>query len=262
MSDSAADPRRLYVELLRSALLGQLIQDRSALRLDEGWRGLLRTTRFKGEIRARGRDFPSMAHTMIGEMRLQQLQHAIEDVLAANVPGDLIETGVWRGGATIFMRGMLKAYDVRDRTVWVADSFEGLPRPNPLRYPADRWLRFDLLDIMRVSLEEVRGNFERYGLLDDQVRFLKGWFRDSLPAAPIDRLAVLRLDGDLYESTYDALQHLYPKLSVGGYAIIDDLNIGACRQAVDDYRRAHGIAEPIHDIDGWGGYWKRERAPS
>ena len=91
------------------------------------------------------------------------------------------------------------------------------------------------------------------------MRFLKGWFRDTLSKAPIERLAVLRMDGDLYESTLDALTALYPKLSRGGYAIVDDYGIPSegCRLAVHDYRRAHGINDPIMDIDGWGAYWRR-----
>jgi O-methyltransferase len=154
---------------------------------------------------------------MIGSLRLDNLQDCIESVVRDNVPGDLIETGVWRGGATILMRGVLAAYGIADRIVWVADSFAGLPPPNPQAYPADagdiHWTHRELA----VSLKTVPESFARYGLLDDQVRFLVGWFRDTLPTAPIHRLAVARLDGDMYESTMDALVALYPKLSVGGY---------------------------------------------
>ena len=106
----------------------------------------------------------------------------------------------------------------------------------------------------------MRGNFERYGLLDDRVHFLEGWFKDTLPNAPIEQLAILRVDGDMYESTMDALRPLYPKLSVGGYLIIDDYGaIPACKAAVEDYRSEHGITEPIVEIDWTGAYCKRER---
>ena len=98
----------------------------------------------------------------------------------------------------------------------------------------------------------MQDNFRRYGLLDEQVRFLQGWFRDTLPVAPIERLAVLRLDGDLYESTIQALESLYDKLSAGGYVIVDDYgNVAACRQAVHDFRAQRGINDPIQPID-WG----------
>lgn len=199
-------------------------------------------------------------HTMAGFKRLDNVQFCVERVLADGVPGDLIETGVWRGGVAILMRALLAAHGVADRTVWVADSFEGLPPPNAERYPEDKHDTLYLIDDLRVSLEHVRANFERYGLLDGQVRFLKGWFRDTLPGAPIDRLAVLRLDGDMYESTMDALTALYPKLSPGGYIIVDDYGaIPACRRAVHDYRREHGITEQILPIDWTGVYWRRAR---
>jgi O-methyltransferase len=111
---------------------------------------------------------------------------------------------------------------------------------------------------LAVSLDEVRANFEKYGLLDEQVRFLEGWFRETLPSAPIEELALIRLDGDMYESTYVALESLYPKLSLGGYLIVDDYGaVPTCRLAVDDFRRAHGIAEEMTPIDWTGIYWRK-----
>lgn len=212
------------------------------------------------EARRVGLDWPKLAHTMIGMERMANLRHCVEEVLAKGVPGDLIETGVWRGGATIFMRGILKAHGVQDRRVWVADSFEGLPPPDLAKYPADTGDEHHTYNsLLGVSLEQVKSNFERYGLLDEQVCFLKGWFKDTLPEAPIEKLAVLRLDGDMYESTMDGLTHLYPKLSVGGFLIVDDYGIASpgCRQAVEDYRQAHQIREPLQRID-WGGvFWQR-----
>jgi O-methyltransferase len=174
------------------------------------------------------------------------------------VPGDLIETGVWRGGATIFMRGILAAYGDTTRTVWVADSFQGLPKPSG-RYGADRNNILWRFPELAVGEAEVRANFARYDLLDDQVRFLKGLFQDTLREAPIEQLAVARLDGDMYESTIVALEALYPRLSVGGYLIVDDYGAFVpCRKAVDDYRREHGIDEPLVQIDWSGVYWQRQ----
>jgi O-methyltransferase len=221
---------------------------------------ICRVRPFDIETRRAGRDWPSSAETMIGLVRLNSLQHCIESVLRDNVPGDLIETGIWRGGATIFMRGVLAAYGVTDRIVWVADSFAGVPPPNPQAYPADAGDRLFEHRELAVSRKTVEENFAKYGLLDEHVRFLAGWFRDTLPIAPIDRLAVARLDGDLYESTMDALVALYPKLSVGGYLIVDDYGaIPACRQAVEDYRRRHAITEPLVEIDWSGVFWRRDK---
>jgi O-methyltransferase len=164
---------------------------------------------------------------------------------------------VWRGGASIFMRGILKAHGVSDRQVWVADSFEGLPAPDA-RYPEDGASEFHMHEALAVSLDEVRANFARYGLLDEQVRFLKGWFRDSLPAAPIKKLAVMRLDGDMYESTMDALVWLYPKLSPGGFVILDDYNtVTSCNEAALGYRKEHGITAAIVEIRGGGAFWRK-----
>jgi O-methyltransferase len=202
-----------------------------------------------------GRGWPAEAETMIGRARLDNVQHCVETVIADGIPGDLIETGVWRGGATIFMRGVLAAHGVTDRIVWCADSFAGLPAPT---LPQDAGLDLHEHDVLAVSLDQVKHNFERYRLLDDQVQFLEGWFKDTLPAAPIDQLAVARLDGDLYESTWDAITVLYPKLSSGGFLIVDDYgDIPACAQAIEDYRTQNGIDAPIEKIDFTGVFWRK-----
>lgn len=220
--------------------------------------GLEITRRTTAETRENGRDWPRLAHTMTGSLRMRNLQDSVETVLAEGVLGDLVETGVWRGGSCILMRGVLAAYGIYDRTVWVADSFRGLPRPDAERYAADAGDRHHEQTALAVSEEEVRENFRRYGLLDDQVRFLSGWFRDTLPTAPIERIAVLRLDGDMYESTMDALDALYPRLADGGFCIVDDYGaVEGCRRAVEDYRTRHVITDPITKIDWTGVYWRR-----
>jgi O-methyltransferase len=217
---------------------------------------VMRAVPFDEQKRSLGLDWPASAETMIGLQRLTHLQQCVETVLAEGIPGDLIECGVWRGGACILMRGVLAAYGDEERCVWVADSFQGLPAPDPEKYPAE-----DLtLEASAVAVPEsaVRNNFKRYGLLDDRVRFLPGWFKDTLPDAAIDRIAVLRLDGDLYESTIQALDALYPKLSAGGFCIIDDYHvIDACRQAVADYRQKNSVSAEIIEIDGHGVYWRK-----
>jgi hypothetical protein len=243
--------KHLYLDLMKRCLSNLIYQDRSNLRGKD--------QPFDLRMRVEGRDWPANAHTMIGIHRLDNLHFCVEDVIARNVPGDLMETGVWRGGASILMRAVLKASGVTDRRVWLADSFEGLPPPDPAKYPHDANLTLNLYKELAVSLEEVQTNFRRYNLLDDQVRFLKGWFRDTLPSAPVEHLAVLRLDGDLYESTMDALSALYPKVSPGGYVIVDDYgDIPACRQAVHDYRQRHDVWEEIMAIDHAGVFWMKQ----
>ncbi|KQL48726.1 macrocin-O-methyltransferase [Brevibacillus choshinensis] len=212
------------------------------------------------EARRLGQDWPAIAHSMIGRVRMDNIQHCMESVVKDNIEGDFIETGVWRGGACIFMRGFLKAHGIEDRRVWVADSFEGLPEPDVVNYPNDKGYLFHTIDYLKVSLEQVVENFSKYDLLDNQVRFLKGWFKDTLPTAPIEKIAVARLDGDMYSSTMDSLSSLYPKVSVGGYIIIDDFAaVPTCAAAVCDYRREFGIDDPLVKIDNAGVYWRRTK---
>ena len=213
---------------------------------------------FNPQARAEGRDPSRDLDTMIGLKRLDNLQFCVTDVLKRKVPGDLIEAGAWRGGATVFMRAVLKVYGDPDRKVWVSDSFEGLPPPDPVHFPADAGLWEAGADA--ISIEEARSNFARYGMLDDRVVFLKGFFKDTLPKAPIERLAILRIDADMYQSTTEALTYLYPKLSPGGYLIVDDYGaFEACKKAVHDYRKAQGITEEIQQIDWTGIFWQKQR---
>ncbi|ORB72145.1 TylF/MycF/NovP-related O-methyltransferase [Mycobacterium scrofulaceum] len=220
---------------------------------------LVRKRPFNPHARGLGLDWPADALTMIGMERLTSLQRCVETVLEDDVPGDLVECGVWRGGASILMRAVLAVYGDKKRSVWLADSFEGVPPPDTAHYKADKGIRLHrAAGVLAVSEPQVRANFERYGLLDEQVRFLPGWFKDTLCDAPIDRIAVLRLDGDLYESTIQGLDALYPRLSPGGFCIIDDYHaIDACRQAVTDYRTKHGVTAEIVEIDGTGVLWRK-----
>ena len=214
----------------------------------------------RGNFTARmtGHDYSDVAHSMLSMQRLDNVHDCVEQILNDNIPGDFIETGVMRGGTVILMRALLKTHGIEDRIVWAADSFEGLPAPNVELYPQDAGAAWHLRPLTEAALDHVKRNFQRYDLLDEQVRFLKGWFRDTLPNAPITQLALLRLDGDLYESTMDALVPLYPKLSRGGFVIIDDYNLDMCRRAVDDYRTREGIVEPIVSIDDAGVYWRKQ----
>jgi len=201
---------------------------------------------------------PPIAHTMIGLKRLDNIQFCAETVIREGIHGNFLEAGVWRGGACIFMQAILKAYKEDFRTVWVADSFCGLPKPDVDKYPFDNGYNFYLENNLKISLEQVKSNFDKYGLLCENVKFLKGWFKDTFPTVPIKNLALLRLDGDLYESTMDTLVNLYPKVSGGGFVIIDDYNnIEPCKRAVDDYRRKENITIPISEVDFTGVYWRK-----
>lgn len=180
---------------------------------------LVRKRPFNEHARKLGLDWPADALTMIGMQRLTSLQRCVETVLTEDVPGDLVECGVWRGGASILMRAVLSAYGDEKRSVWLCDSFEGVPPPDTAHYEADKGINLHrAAGVLAVSEAQVRANFEHYGLLDDRVRFVPGWFKDTLQDAPIESISVLRLDGDLYESTIQALDALYPRLSPAGIA--------------------------------------------
>ena len=240
----------------RSFLKRHLVRLLSHLAASRGWQ-IVEERHYTDALRAEGELWPMYAHTMIGNKRLDNVQWCVEDVLKRGVPGDFIETGVWRGGACILMRGILAAYRVTDRRVFVADSFAGVPAPDG-RYSQDRSSQLFTEDVLAVSRAEVEQNFRTYGLLDEQVVFLEGWFKDTLPVAPITKLAVMRLDGDLYASTMDALTTLYPKLSHGGYCIIDDYNLEGAKAATDDFRRDQGIGAPLRPIDAASVFWQKD----
>ncbi len=214
-----------------------------------------------GEQRKRritGSDGPLNALTAVGLLRLDDLQACVESVVADDVDGDLIETGVWRGGATILMRATLDSLGVKEKTVWAADSFQGFPLAEgeiPDRHKGELSPR----DFLAVPLEEVKRNFTRFGC-ERGVKFVPGFFEETMPSLRGRKWSLIRLDSDSYESTLLTLQTLYPGLSMGGYLIVDDYgSLDACRRAVDDFRREHGITEPLERVDWACARWRRER---
>ncbi len=282
MVDQTADATALYLDLLKRSLTGALAEDNDSIlggvRTAGSTSWKRRVANYVGEaarrvnveiaykkpyvpsLREVGRDWPARAESMIGLRRMENIQHCVQAVIDDDVPGDLIEAGVWRGGACIFMKANLLGRGDTSRVVWVADSFQGLPPPDAGLYPADTGDDLHTRGGLSVGADQVRHNFERYGVLDERVKFLVGWFKDTLPDAPIDALSVMRLDGDMYESTWQAIEALYPKLSPGGFCIIDDFGSHQSQagRAVHDYREANGIEEKIVDIDGFGAYWRRK----
>lgn len=238
----------LYLDLLEASLTGLLTEDGSQAPWTEGT--------FDASLRAIGRDWPKQAVTMIGTARMRNLRMLTTRALEEGVPGDFIETGVWRGGACIYAKGIFMAQGETQRRVFVADSFKGLPPPDADKYPEDKGDEHHTVKELAISRRDVEDNFRRYGLLDETVVFLEGWFKDTLPTAPIDRLAVLRLDGDMYESTMDALHALYHKVSPGGFVIVDDYVLEPCAQAIHDFRKERGIEAPMEPVDGAAVWWR------
>lgn len=198
------------------------------------------------------------ALTMCGEQNIAIVLEALNTIEKEKIKGDFIETGVWRGGMPIIMRAFLQSVGDKERKVWVADSFKGLPEDLEDENDKAAHLLLEPLKHLAASREDVEKGFEFFGLKDSQVEFLEGWFKDTLKTIPQKSFALIRLDGDYYESTRDAIVELYPKLSSGGYIIIDDYNLPlGCKRAVDEYRKLHNISEPIIDINSQSVYWRK-----
>lgn len=190
--------------------------------------------------------------SLLNKGQLDLIERAVVTVEARGIPGDLIEAGVWRGGAIILMRAMLNAYGIADRTVIAADSFAGIPMNTQFKHdPVDLWE-----DRWEAGIDEVKANIARFGLLDERILFVEGYFADTLPSLPERNFALIRLDSDSYDSVLTSLENLYPRLSPGGIIIIDDWHLPGCRFAVDHYRAQNGIADEMH-ADSGNGYWTK-----
>src|SRR5579862_2751004 len=249
-----SDAVRLYLRLLRRCLVRDIFPDQRYQGSD-----LSRTYAYAPDLRENGLDWPTEAVTMVGMKRLTNLQECCLAAVQDSVPGDFVETGSWRGGCGILMRAVLEACADQARKVWLFDSFQGLPKPDAESYPADKEDTFwTFSSYLGVSVEQVKANFEKYELLDDRVRFVEGWFRDTIPVNNTGPISVLRLDGDMYESTWLVLTHLYPKVSQGGFVIVDDYGaVPGCKTAVDEFRHQHGIDSPMTPVDWTGVFWRK-----
>lgn len=187
--------------------------------------------------------FPGFTLATIG--MLNHLQAVIEDVLAHGVQGDFMEAGVWRGGQTILMRAVLEAASEPTRHVWVCDSFDGVPAPRAGTTAAEDETVDWKPGLYNASLDIVQANFVRFGLLDSRVHFVKGHFIQSMKTIEVQKIAVLRLDADTWDATSDVLDAVYHRVSEGGYVIVDDFHLNGARGAVLEFRKKHGITEPL-----------------
>jgi len=187
-----------------------------------------------------GTDWPVNAETMVGLKRLRNVKESLETCIFENIPGDFVECGVWRGGASIMASATLIAYGEDDkRDIWACDSFEGLPKPVCSLDKGDfHWS----VETLKVSQIDVMKNFEKYMVNNANVNFIKGWFGQTLPLLPVEKIAVLRLDGDMYQSTWEILTSLYEKVVPRGFVIIDDYySCEQCRIAFDDFSNNNSV---------------------
>ena len=246
--------RAAYLDLLKIALCD--LAGASTLSVGADADGTVMSRELRDDarrLRVAGMDWPLQGLTMVGLGRLDDLQRCVEDVVADGVEGDLIEAGSWRGGASMLMRATLDTLG-DERTVHVADSFQGFPE---LDDADEHGARLSAFEFLSVPEQEVRDSFARLGL-DRGIEIVPGFFEQTLVGLVGRSWAIVRLDADSYEATRLALDCLYPGLAVGGYLVIDDYgSFDGCRQAVDEFRREHGISEPIEGIDHTGARWRR-----
>jgi len=313
LDNTHGNSNSLYLDLVKRAVINLLYEDISFWKYDQSKQAHVMLGWFDLNARILGEDFPTEAHSMIGWRRLTNIQECAEHIFENSVKGDFVETGVFRGGSTIFMRAILKAFESTERKVYACDVFiyekpqdgttsqfltflsslflrvatqipfrwwkmflyrsvEARQRTFPRsEHPSDEWMNMFLFMAShlgeklrtidrrdRTSLEAVKSHFARYGLLDSQVVFLKGYFSETLPKADIQSIALLRCDGDSFESTYGVLRELYFKVSPGGFVIIDDYNtFSDCKNAVDRFRKENSIDAPMIPIDHLSMYWQK-----
>jgi len=218
-----------------------------------------RTARLNGKWvhNDRAEYLTTTVRSMVGVKRLNNVIESIYEVIEKGVPGDFVECGAWRGGVGVLMRAVMKSLGADDRRIWLCDSLQGLPKSD-IEYEVK--LFGPELDWVSVSLDEVRRSFTDYGLFDECVQIVPGWFSDTLYKMPVEAIAILRLDADYYCSTMESLAVLYDKVSSGGIVIIDDYySVGTCAEAISTFFEARGMAEPaMQDIDKDGVFWRKQ----
>ena len=246
-----SDPaRRLYLDLMKRAVTNFLYL--GGKRRFHQYNGLSRYDEQRNEWEV---DPISRPHTLLDTAQLDLLEQSVVALERDEVRGDFIEAGVWRGGAIMYLRALLAAYDIPDRQVIAADSFAGIPLNTTFRHdPVDDWQ-----DRWAASLGDVRKAVRRYGLLDDRIEFVAGYFADTLKTLSDRRFALIRLDSDSHDSVMTSLEWLYPLLSPGGIVIIDDWHLTGCRFAVNTYRERHGIDDEVL-VQAENGYWIKRQA--
>ena len=201
--------------------------------------------------------------TKISPDRLFAFMQATRHVVQAEIPGAIVECGVWKGGAVMSSILTMQQLKRSDRDYYLYDTFEGMPQPTTadLRCDgeviastfAERQLSEDSSNWCRVEYSEVEKNVLQTGYDPSHIHLIKGKVEQTIPATMPEQIAVLRLDTDWYESTRHELEHLYPLLAPGGVLIIDDYGQWqGARQAVDEYFQTHAIPMLLHRTDYTG----------
>jgi len=227
-----------------------------------------------------GLKWPAYGTTMAGHRRLRNVRHLLLQANASGLKGSYAECGVWRGGMSIYAKAVLEVYHLQ-RQVYLCDSFQGLPKPRAgsLRSDETHYSTPAAAHVLSQGEAHVASNFRAHGVPFQNVTLVKGFFVDALPAMRAgllkrgETLSILRLDGDMYDSTIDILYNLYDLVDVGGYVVVDDFgwDFGTqagqragwgAKDALLDFRAVHGIEDRAHrmrDIDGSGAWFQKAR---
>jgi O-methyltransferase len=240
-----------YLKLMEMALTGSLHDETGRC---NGFKdcNITQLLPYDPELRRIGNDWPPFGHTMVGHLRLQNIKNLIDEIVVKRVPGDFAELGVWRGGSCIYAKAVFNVHEQHNRRVYVFDAFDSLRNYGiSAKY-------------LSTSEATVRHNFNKYGVLDDRVVFIKGLFKTSVPdfrrSHSQTKIAVLRLDGNFYDSHQDALYYLYELVPVGGYVIFDDIRSHpAVQQSWTDFQQDQGFSETLINVDNHAAYFMKTK---
>ena len=202
-----------------------------------------RTGQLPSEDANAGWSADGFAYAGLGRFRLTHIEACLEQIREEGVEGDFVDSGTGRGGAAIFMCGFLEVHEMADRRVWVADRFESRgPMAN-----------FEFAH----NFNSVRDGFARFGLLEDRVVFLQGPPSQTLAEAAVDGIALLRVASEDPEEVGGILGTLYDRVTPGGFVVVDGYGAPACEAAVEEFRSARGVAEPLERVDWSAAAWRK-----
>jgi hypothetical protein len=198
-----------------------------------------------------------IVYSLANEPEIDFIHSAIKDIYESNIPGDIVEAGVWRGGMGIWMNYLVHEYSPYPRKIWLFDSYDGFPEP---KHPKDRYVHpvTKILYGSNASVDQVKNNFEMFGLLTQNLCFVKGEFEKSVSYVDIDEISILHLDCDYYDPTLLLLEKYYHRISKNGYVIVNRyyyeyVNI---KTAIDEFRNKYQIQSPIQKIGSIYAYWR------
>jgi O-methyltransferase len=253
--DNKVRARQVYLQMIQGLILGTSFGEFEQ-RVETDSNGRKNALELNTSERLRGEDTPYLGLTSIGAKRLGNIEQLIAQCMKYHVAGGFVEAGGWRGGASIYARAIFRAYELgKTRPVILCDAFGTFLPQNYSHHPREQ----QLTSYHQADDIEVANYFKQYNLLDHHVYFAKGLFNDTMPivADRMEKIAILRIDTSIYQSTMDVLYHLYAKVSTGGFVIIDDWEGYDTKEAVSHFFQVHGISPNILPIDHHSVYWKK-----